>query len=90
MLRYGTCRRRALNEHWLACLSNTRNQVLSSRAQFDMRWYHLWAKLRQYDNGRPAWKQDGRADAGKDLTDGCEEMRIDLANVRRCAGTRGI
>jgi hypothetical protein len=58
-------RRRALHQYGLACLSDTREQVLSSRTQFDMIWQRVWAELRQYDDGRPAWHQDGRASARK-------------------------
>jgi hypothetical protein len=61
----GLKRCRALHQHGLACLSDTREQVLSSRAQFDMIWQRVWAKLCQYDDGRPAWQQDGRASARK-------------------------
>ena len=82
-------RRRAPHQHRLACLSDTRDQMLSSRAQFDLIWQRVRAKLRQYDDGRPIWKQDGRASARKEITDGCEEMRIYLTKVRLRIGLRG-
>jgi hypothetical protein len=73
---------RALHQHGLACLSDTREQMLSSRTQFDTIWQRMWAKLRQYDNDRSAWQQDGRTSTSKELTNGCEEMRIYLANIQ--------
>ena len=82
-------KRRALHQHRLACLGDTREQVLRSRAQFDMIWQRVWAKLRQYNHGRPTWQQDGRASARKEIADGCEEMGIYLAKVRLRAGLRG-
>jgi len=55
----------ALHQHRLVCLSDSCEQVLSSRTQFDMIWQRMWAKLRQYNDGRPVWQQDGRASARK-------------------------
>ena len=82
-------RRRALHQHRLACLSDTREQVLSSRTQFDMIWQRMPAKLCQYDHGRPARQQDGRASARKKIVDGCEEIGIYLTKFRLRAGLRG-
>jgi hypothetical protein len=79
---------RALHQHGLACVSNTREQVLRSRTQFDMIWQRMRAKLRQHNDGRPAWQQDGRTSARKEIADGCEEMRIYLSKIRRRAGLR--
>jgi hypothetical protein len=44
-------------------LSDTREQILSSRTQFDLIWQRVWAKLRQYDGSWPAWQQNRRASA---------------------------
>ena len=70
-------------------MSNTREQVLRSRAQLDTIWQRVWAKLRQHNDDRPAWQQSSRASTRKEVTDGCEELRIYLANVRLRAGLRG-
>jgi hypothetical protein len=46
--------RRALYQHGLACLSDAREQMLSSCTQFDTIWQCVWTNLRQYNDGRPA------------------------------------
>jgi hypothetical protein len=80
---------RTLHQHRLACLSNTRKQVLRSRTQFDRIWQPMWPKLGQHSYGRPAWKQNGRASAYKKIADGCEEIRIYLTKTRLRAGLYG-
>jgi len=82
-------RHRALNQYRLACLSHTRKQVLSSRTQFDVIRQRMRAKLRQYDHGRPARQQDGRACARKKILDSCEEVEINLTEFRLRAGWHG-
>src|SRR6185436_1417468 len=79
----------APHQHGLACVSNTREQVLRSRAQLDTIWQRVWAKLRQHNHDRPAWQQSSRASTRKEVMDSCEEPRIYLANVLLRAGWRG-
>jgi hypothetical protein len=48
-------RRAAAHKHGLARLRNTRQQMLSRGTQFDVIRQNMRAKLRQYDDGLPAW-----------------------------------
>jgi hypothetical protein len=82
-------RRRALHQHRLACLDDTRQQMLSSRAQFDTIWQHMGAILRQYIYSQSVWQQNSRARAWQEITNICEEMGIYLTKIWLRSSLRG-